>query len=361
MCAPGYRGRDDLLALEVGGDEDVRLEPERRGLGGDGAREVARRRARERLEPELEGLGGRDRHDPVLERVGRVRGLDLDVQLAQAERLGETRRRDERRQADGQASGRRRGDGQEIDVAPERPRPGLDPLAGERATQRVEVVGRLERARGRCRTTGARQGDARHHSGCRPAQSRSREAPLGVRHGHICRARRESDPLDLAPGAPRTGGAPGCRGFTGPVPSASLDAAPSRASGSAPQTLAGHAPDCNRRPRGGGSPRPPLRSRWARPVVEMTCARPCRGGTSSRRARATRPGTYLITYALHNQVISRGVPHDAGSDAAAGTAIGRSWCSAHSVHEPSYTRTFGYPSSSCRTSQVWLARSPIRQ
>ena len=105
--------------------------------------------------------------------------------------------------ADGQALGRRRGDGQQLDVAPERPRPGLGlSRVSVRAARRSRRPARA--VPGTCRTTGAHQGGARHHSGCRPAQSHSREAPLGVRHGHICRARREWDPLDLRHLAPWT-------------------------------------------------------------------------------------------------------------------------------------------------------------
>ena len=50
--------------------------------------EVAGRRARQGLVAELDGLRGRDGDDPVLERVGRVRRLGLDVEIALQAELG---------------------------------------------------------------------------------------------------------------------------------------------------------------------------------------------------------------------------------------------------------------------------------
>ena len=85
--AVGGRG-DDLLALEVGGDEDVGRQAQRGPGGRRRAGQVARRGAGERLVAELDGLGGGHRHDPVLERVRRVRRLGLDVELALEPELG---------------------------------------------------------------------------------------------------------------------------------------------------------------------------------------------------------------------------------------------------------------------------------
>src|SRR5205823_6057968 len=58
---PVDAGREDLRLLEVGGDEDVRLDAERGGLRGDGVREIAGRRAGEDLEAELAGASARGR------------------------------------------------------------------------------------------------------------------------------------------------------------------------------------------------------------------------------------------------------------------------------------------------------------
>ena len=81
------RCRGELLRLEVGRNEDCRLETFGRGPRCDGACEVAGRRARERLEAELLRLARGNGDDPVLERVRRVRGVELEPQLADAELL----------------------------------------------------------------------------------------------------------------------------------------------------------------------------------------------------------------------------------------------------------------------------------
>ena len=118
-----------------------------RGVRGDRVGEVAGRRAGRDLEAELERLAQRDRDDPVLERVGRVAGVVLDPDLAEAELGGEAVGPHERREP-----------GAEVDrgVA-------LRPAAGRRSARadsgpaaifsrldrgrdRVVVVGDLERA-----------------------------------------------------------------------------------------------------------------------------------------------------------------------------------------------------------------------
>ena len=104
--AVGGRG-DDLLALQVRRHEDVGRQAERRGGGRGGAGKVARRRAGERLVAELDRLGGRDRHDPILERMRRVRRLGLDVEVAvEAELDRQPVGPDERRAPDRQAARR---------------------------------------------------------------------------------------------------------------------------------------------------------------------------------------------------------------------------------------------------------------
>ena len=96
-------------------------------------------------EPELDRLRRRDRDDAILERVRRVRGVELQQQLADAELAREPRRLDERREAGreriGEIDGR-----QQVGVAPDAPRPGGDRLVRDAPVQRVPVVDRLERA-----------------------------------------------------------------------------------------------------------------------------------------------------------------------------------------------------------------------
>ena len=103
---PVDAGREDLLLLEIGRDEDVGLHAERGAVGGDAVGEVAGRGARERLEAELAGARGGDRHDAVLEGVRGVRRVVLHPHLAQAEALGEPVGADQRRAAGGQARAR---------------------------------------------------------------------------------------------------------------------------------------------------------------------------------------------------------------------------------------------------------------
>ena len=100
------------------------------GARGDGVREVAGRGARERLEAELLRLRGGDGDDAVLERVRRVR----EVELQAAAR----RRRVALASRGAGTSGVKPGPlaasaggaaGSSVGVAPERARPGLDPLA----------------------------------------------------------------------------------------------------------------------------------------------------------------------------------------------------------------------------------------
>ena len=57
----------DLGRLEVGRDEDVGRQPERRRSRGRRAGQVAGRGAGQRLDAELDGPRRRDRHGPVLE------------------------------------------------------------------------------------------------------------------------------------------------------------------------------------------------------------------------------------------------------------------------------------------------------
>src|SRR5439155_26053987 len=140
------RRRLDLLRLEPGRAEDDGGHAERRRTRGDRAREVARRGTRERVEPELLRLRRRDGDDAVLERVRRVREVELEEDLADAERRGEPWGGHERREARARVHSLRRLGGEERRVAPERCRAGLDRRARDRARELVPVVDRLERA-----------------------------------------------------------------------------------------------------------------------------------------------------------------------------------------------------------------------
>jgi hypothetical protein len=83
VCARG----EDLLGLEVGGDEHVGGQTGVGGVRRDRTGQVAGRGAGDGAEAELDRARERDRHDAVLERVRRVGGLVLDPQLAEPEAL----------------------------------------------------------------------------------------------------------------------------------------------------------------------------------------------------------------------------------------------------------------------------------
>ena len=137
--------RQDLLFLEVGWDEDVGVEPCRRGVRRYGVSQVPGRGAGQRVEPELAGPGQRDRHHAVLERVRGIGGIVLDPYFIQAKLIGQAvgaqQRREPRRERPGLLSDR-----EEVGVAPQRLRPGLDPATELRRIRvRPRRVSDLER------------------------------------------------------------------------------------------------------------------------------------------------------------------------------------------------------------------------
>ena len=120
-------GREQLLLLEVGGDEDVGLQAGRGGVGGDGVGEVAGRGAGDGVEAELARLGDGDGDDAVLERVGRVGGVVLDPELAaDAQPLRQPVGAQQRRQAGLERVARAPLKRQEVGVAPDPGRARLD-------------------------------------------------------------------------------------------------------------------------------------------------------------------------------------------------------------------------------------------
>ena len=123
---------EHLALLQVGGNEDVAFQPRAGRMGRDAVGEVAGRGARNDLESEFLRPRQRDGNNAVLEGERRViEGVVLDVELAHAERLGETVGFDQRREAGVEADGRVAVDREQFPVAPHAVRTRFDQLAGK--------------------------------------------------------------------------------------------------------------------------------------------------------------------------------------------------------------------------------------
>ena len=115
-------GGEDLLLLEVGGHEDVGLEPGGGRVRRDGVGEVPGGGTGDDVVAELLRLGDGHAHHPVLERVRRVGGVVLDEHLPHAEPLGQALGAHQRREAGLERDARPALEGQEVRVAPDRVR-----------------------------------------------------------------------------------------------------------------------------------------------------------------------------------------------------------------------------------------------
>ena len=90
---PVNLGAENLGWLEIGRDEDPRLEAIARGLGRDRVGEVAGRRARNGIESKRARLCQRHGDHAILETErGQADGVVLDAELAGAEFFREVRR-----------------------------------------------------------------------------------------------------------------------------------------------------------------------------------------------------------------------------------------------------------------------------
>ena len=121
----GYRGITAFLVergfagFEVGRNKYESLEPACRGLGGDGVRQVSRRRTAHRVEAEFARLAQRYGHHAVLKRErGIVHRVVLNVELAHSQCLRQSRRGEQRRETRVPAHARFALQGQQFAVAP---------------------------------------------------------------------------------------------------------------------------------------------------------------------------------------------------------------------------------------------------
>ena len=98
------------------------------------------------LKPSSTRARGRDRHDAVLVRQRRmVDRVVLDVQLADAEPIGQTVAAHQRREAGVETGARLAGDRQQLAIAPQVLRPPLDLLARQRESRRSRTPARAGR------------------------------------------------------------------------------------------------------------------------------------------------------------------------------------------------------------------------
>ena len=116
---PIDRRTKELARLEIVGDKHTTLDAETRGVRRDAVGEVAGRRASQHVEAQLESASRGYRHDAVFVRQRRVvHRVVLDVQLIDAEPIGETCAAHERREARMKAGPRFAGNRQQLAVAP---------------------------------------------------------------------------------------------------------------------------------------------------------------------------------------------------------------------------------------------------
>ena len=146
MVPPSALRLGHLGGLQVGGDEHHGAQPQGRGGPGDGRRQVAGGRARERREAELDRARGGHAHHAVLEREGRVARVILDPQPLQPEAGGQAGSGRQRRHADAQATRGKGLDGKELGEAPDGGGTVVQELPGEAAAEAGEVVGGFKRA-----------------------------------------------------------------------------------------------------------------------------------------------------------------------------------------------------------------------
>ena len=124
------RGTEQFAGFEIVRDEHAALDAKPRRVRGHAVREVAGGRARKHLETKLQRPRRRHRDDAILVRQRRmVHRVIFDVQLAQAEAIGQPIAAHERREPGMKAGSRLAGDRQELAIAPEILRPLLDRFA----------------------------------------------------------------------------------------------------------------------------------------------------------------------------------------------------------------------------------------
>ena len=122
------------------------MRPSRRGLRGDGVRQVTGRRAPDRIEAEDLRVRQRNRDHAILEaQRGQADGVILDVEIARADALGEPGRAQQRRPSRGSRRDVVVGHGQQGLIAPHAAGPLGNGLAGKGVAGSLEIALDLER------------------------------------------------------------------------------------------------------------------------------------------------------------------------------------------------------------------------
>ena len=134
-------GRHHLPLLEVVRHEDEALEARPSGVGRHRVGQVAGRRTADRLEPLGSRPGDRHRDHPVLERVGRIHAVVLEVEVPESQLGAQAVRLDQGREpfAERDHPGLR-AHGEQVSVAPDAGRSGLDPGPADHPPDGVIVV-----------------------------------------------------------------------------------------------------------------------------------------------------------------------------------------------------------------------------
>ena len=135
------RRSQNLAEFEIVRDEHIALETEPRRVRRDAVGQVACGRASKHVESEFHRPRCRHGYDAIFVRQRRmINGVVLDVQLLQAEALGETIGANERGITGVESRAWLAGNRQQFPEAPHIARAPLDYLAGERVANRVVVV-----------------------------------------------------------------------------------------------------------------------------------------------------------------------------------------------------------------------------
>ena len=141
------RRADNLAPFQIRGDEHNRAHSGPGGVGRHAARQIAGGGAGDGLKAEFLGFGGRHRHHPILERVGGIDAVVLDVEAVQAQPPAQVGGREQGSIAGHDVHRLRAGGRQQILIAPDAQRPGGDAVAADRRGDGGVVIDHFQGAK----------------------------------------------------------------------------------------------------------------------------------------------------------------------------------------------------------------------